>query len=125
MSNCLCCGHLPGYHEAQMFVPHPCGVKECACPSYVSIEYFDGLQAEVARLRADRDACERVAKHATALLVEREAEVARLRAALAELLDAADESVSADTEDDVAAMLRYGKAVDAARAALGGPPEAR
>lgn len=38
-----------------------------------------------------------------------------LLAALRELLDAADASVSADTVDDVAAMLRYGEAHEIAR----------
>lgn len=52
------------------------------------------------------------------------AEVARLRAAMREWLAASDESMT--TDDDVASMLRYGKAVDDVRAILrksgdGGP----
>lgn len=47
-----------------------------------------------------------------------EAERDRLRAALAEYLAAAENSVTPADDDDIKAMLRFAKAEDAARAAL-------
>ena len=88
-------------------------MSDVPLPPHVGEESHGPSQSPVKLYDADQ-----MHAHAAAVSADLAAENARLREALREYIDAADNSMTAS--DDVAAMLRFGEADKAARAALKG-----